>query len=188
MSALLRLENDFKDCVLGNRLDMRGQVVGDARADAEERIHVYVEGYRLRLLEVLQDNFPGLRGLLGDNQFDALGRAYIEAHPSTHASVRWFSRQLAGFLRSTAPYSGHPVLAELAAFEWAQGLAFDAADAPVLDVQALATLPPESWGRVRFGFHASLQRLDLDWNAPKIWQAVDAEEDVPEPAGAGPMA
>jgi hypothetical protein len=181
MSALLKLENDFKDCVLGSTLDMQGQVVGNAKAAADERIHVYVEGYRLRLLEVLQDNFTGLHGLLGDEQFDAMGRAYIDAHPSTHPSVRWFSQHLPEFLRRNEPYSAHPYLAEMAVFEWAQGLAFDAADAEPLDMQALAAVPPESWGQVRFGFHPSLQRLDLDWNVPKIWQALEAEQTPPEP-------
>ena len=188
MSALLKLENDFKDCMLGNTLDMRGQIVSNAKASSEERVHVYVEGYRLRLLEVLQDNFPGLHGFLGDEQFDVLGRAYIDAHPSTHPSVRWFSQHLAAFLRDTEPYSSHPILTEMATFEWAQGLAFDAVDGEPLDMQALAAVPPESWGKVCFGFHPSVQRLDLDWNAPKIWQAVDTEEDAPEPASDGSVA
>ena len=188
MSALVKLENDFKDCMLGGSLEMYGQVAGDALASAEERIQVYVDGYRLRLLEILQDNFTGLDGLLGDEQFDALGRAYIEAHPSTHPSVRWFSRNLAAFLRDSEPYSAHPYLAEMAAFEWAQGLVFDATDRPPLDMQALAAVPPESWGEVRFGLHPSLQRLDLDWNVPKIWQALDAEETPPEAASDGTLA
>lgn len=188
MGALLKLEQDFKDCMLGDNLDMQGQVVGNAQASAAERVHVYVEGYRLRLLEVLQDNFPGLHGLLGDNQFDVMGRAYIDAHPSTHPSVRWFSQHLSGFLRVTAPYSGHAYLAEMAAFEWAQGLAFDAADATPLDMQALATVPPESWGQVRFGFHPSLQRLGLDWNVPKMWQALDVEETPPQPTSTDTVA
>lgn len=182
MNALLKLEHDFKDCVLGNTLDMGSQVVGNAQAGAEERIHVYVEGYRLRLLEVLQDNFPGLHGFLGDEQFDTLGRAYIDAYPSMHPSVRWFSQHLAAFLRGTGPYSAHAYLAEMAAFEWAQGLVFDAADAEPLGLQTLATVPPESWGQVKFGFHPSLRCLDLDWNVPKIWQALDAEEAPPDPA------
>ena len=188
MSALLKLDQDLKACVLGNTLDMQGQVVGNLQASAEDRVHVYVEGYRLRLLEVLQDNFPGLHGLLGDGQVDTLGRAYIDAHPSTHPSVRWFSRQLPAFLRSTDPYAAHPYLAEMAAFEWAQGLAFDAADADPLDMQALTTVPPESWGEVRFSLHPSLQRLDLDWNMPKLWQALDAEQSPPEPARANALA
>lgn len=188
MSALLKLEEDFKDCVLGNTLDMGGQVVGNAQASATERVHVYVEGYRLRLLEVLQDNFPGLHGLLGDAQFDALARSYIDARPSSHPSVRWFGRHLPAFLGDTAPYSAHPHLPELAAFEWAQGLVFDAADATPLEMQALAAVAPDSWARLHFGFHPSLQRLDLVWNVPKIWQALDAEETPPEPASSATTA
>ena len=188
MSALLKLENDFKDCMLSNTLDMGGQVVGDAQASADERINVYVEGYRLRLLEVLQDNFTGLRGLLGDEQFDAMGRAYIDAHPSTHPSVRWFSQHLPAFLRDKEPYSARPYLAEMAAFEWAQSLAFDAADAEALEMQSLATVPPESWGQVLFGFHPSLQRLDLAWNVPKICQALGADETAPAPVSGDALA
>lgn len=188
MAALLRLEQSFKDCILGETLDMQGQVVSDAKASAEERVHVYVEGYRLRLLEVLEDNFPGLYGLLGDEQFDAMGRAYIATHPSTHPSVRWFSRQLPEFLRRTAPYDAHAYLAEMAAFEWAQGLAFDSQDVPALDMQALASVPPEAWGQVRFQFHPSIQRLDLRYNMPKFWQALTAEQEPPTISSDDPSA
>jgi hypothetical protein len=148
MAGLLKLEQSFKDCVLAESLDMQDQVVSNAKASAEERVHVYVEGYRLRLLEVLEDSFPGLHGLLGAEQFDNLGRAYIAANPSTHPSVRWFSQKLPEFLNATEPYSAHPHLAEMAAFEWAQGLAFDSKDVPSLDMQALGEVPPEAWGQV----------------------------------------
>jgi hypothetical protein len=180
MAALLKLEKDFKDCMLGNDLDMRGQVVGNAKASAEERVKVYVDGYRLRLLEVLQDHLEGLHTLIGDEEFDRLGRAYIDAHPSTHPSVRWFSRHMEDFLRGTAPYHADPWLAEMAAFEWAQGLAFDAADDPVLEMAALAAVPPEAWAGLRFGFHASLQRVALAWNVPQAWRAIDAGNAPPE--------
>ena len=173
MGALRNLEESFKDCMLADRLDMQGQVVGDAKASADERVKVYVDGYRLRLLEVLEDNFEGLHTLVGDEAFVRLGRDYIDAHPSRHPSVRWFSRQLPDFLRETAPYSADPWLAEMAAFEWAQGLAFDAADDPVLELAALAAVPPDAWAGLRFGFHASLQRLELAWNVPQAWTAMD---------------
>ncbi|HEY3645125.1 MAG TPA: DNA-binding domain-containing protein [Gammaproteobacteria bacterium] len=188
MAALQELEHAFKDCMLGETLDMRGQVVSNAKASAEERVHVYVEGYRLRLLEVLEDSFPGLHGLLGDEQFGQMGRAYIAAHPSTHPSVRWFCQHLPEFLNSTGPYDAHPHLAEMAAFEWAQGLAFDSADVPPLDMQALATVPPEAWGEVKFQFHPSVQRLDLTSNMPKFWQALTAEEEPPAISSDEPVA
>jgi hypothetical protein len=188
VASLLKLEQSFKDCMLGETLDMQGQVVSNAKASAEERVHVYVEGYRLRLLEVLEDNFPGLHGLLGDEQFDAMGRAYIAANHSTHPSVRWFSQHLPEFLSSTAPYDAHPHLAEMAAFEWAQGLAFDSEDVPPLEMQALATVPPEAWGQVKFQFHPSVQRLDLQSNMPKFWQALTAEQEPPVISSDEPMA
>ncbi len=180
MSALQKLERDFQRCMLGNDLEMAGQVVGDAQASAEERVQVYVEGYRLRLLEVLEDNFDGLHGLVGDEEFDRLGRAYIDAHPSTHPSVRWFSQHLPAFLRETEPYASHPYLAEMAAFEWAQGRVFDAADDAALGMDALAALPPESWADARFTLRAAVQRLNLLWNIPAVWQALEAGDTPPE--------
>ena len=176
MGALQKLESDFQDCMLRNNLDMQGQVVSTPRADAAERVRVYVEAYRLRLLEVLQDNYTGLHGLLGDEQFDQMGRAYIDAHPSTHPSVRWFSRRLESFLRRTEPYTEHPYLAEMAAFEWAQGLTFDATDDPVAGLDLMANVAPESWAGLRFTLHAAVQRVPLRWNVPQVWQALEAGE------------
>lgn len=176
MGALIKLERDFLGCMLEDRLDMAGQVVSTARAGAEERVKIYVEGYRLRLLEVLQDNFTGLHALLGDEDFDHLGRAYIDAHPSTHPSVRWFSQHLARFLQSTPPYDAQPYLAEMAAFEWTQGLVFDAIDAPVAGVQALAAVAPDAWAGLRFQLHPTVHLLTLEWNIPVAWQVLDAGE------------
>ena len=176
MSALQKLELDFQDCMLRHNLDMQGQVVSTARADAAERVRVYVEAYRLRLLEVLQDNYTGLHGLLGDEQFDQMGRAYIDAHPSTHPSVRWFSRHLESFLKRAEPYGEHPYLAEMAAFEWAQGLVFDAADQPIAGLESLASVPPDAWAGLRFALHAAVQRLDMHWNVAQVWQALEAGE------------
>lgn len=176
MGALQKLELDFQECMLRNNLNMQGQVVSTARAGAAERVRVYVEAYRLRLLEVLQDNYTGLHGLLGDEQFDAMGRAYIDAHPSTHPSVRWFSRRLEDFLKYAEPYVEHPYLAEMAAFEWAQGLTFDAADEPVAGLESLASVPPDAWAGLRFTLHPAVQRLALRWNVPQVWQTLEAGE------------
>ena len=180
MSALRKLEQDFQRCMLDNSLEMAGQVVGDGRASAEERVQVYVEGYRLRLMEVLEDNFDGLHGLVGDEEFDRLGRAYIDVHPSSHPSVRWFSQHLPGFLRGTEPYAAHPYLAEMAEFEWTQGCVFDAADDAAIGMEVFAALPPEAWAGARFTLRTAVRRLDLHWNIPAVWQALAAGETPPE--------
>ncbi len=179
--AVAPLERSFQEYVLSAAPGIEAWVVAAAPADPRERLGVYADAYRLRLLEVLCKDYPALRALVGAAQFDRLGRAYIDAHPSDTPSVRWFGRHLAAFLRERAPYARRPVLAELAQFEWRQGEALDAPDAPVLSVDQVASIPAEGWAQMRLVTHPSLRRLDLLWNAPALWEPLHAGQKAPKP-------
>ena len=91
--------------------------------------------------------------------------------------MRWVGDTMSEHLLKVLPQ--HPVAAELARFEWALGLAFDAEDAYVVTVKDLAALPAEIWGNLRFALHPSVQLLDLAWNVIPVWQALDAEKVPP---------
>lgn len=180
--SLRALQADFQGYLLdpGQRA-IAERVAGTARVDADTRLGVYAEAYRLRLLEALDTDFPTLHTLLGDDEFDRMGRAYIDAHPSRHFSIRWFGQGLSEFLRITAPYSEHPALTEMAAFEWTMTLAFDAADDPIVTLDDMTAVPPPAWPEMRFTPHASLHRLDLRWNVPTVWKARAADQDIEPP-------
>ncbi len=156
-------------------------ILGDERADAEERMNLYADAYVVRLVKALEVAFPGLWGLVGDEQFWGLCRDYIAAHPSTFRSIRWFGDKLAEFLFTTPPYDEYPFVGEMAAFEWAQGLVFDAADTKPLSETDLMQVPPEKWGLLTFSFTPAMRLLDLHWNVPAIWQALKRDEEPPEP-------
>jgi len=181
MSELARLQEHFHAYLLYGEPRVTAWVTGTATASAEKRLAVYGHAYRLRLLEVLEGDFPVLKTLLGEIEFKRLGRAYIDAHPSGHPSLRWFGQYLSAFLARTPPYAAQSVLAEMAAFEWAQGEVFDAEDDATLGVEDFAALPPHEWPTMRLTLHPSLRRLDFDWNAPSIWQAVNKDESPPAP-------
>ncbi len=68
------------------------------RASAEDLLSIYYNGYRLCMLEAIADDFPGLKILLGDEGFDALGRDYIAQVRSKHYSIRWYGQGLAAFI------------------------------------------------------------------------------------------
>ena len=180
MSALRQLQEDFQGYLLKLDGRMNPHVLGTAQVGAEERLAIYANAYRLRLLEALGTDYPGLHSVLGDDEFDAMGRAYIAAHPSPYFSLRWFGDRVSEFLRTTEPYSKYPVFAEMAEFEWAKSDAFDAADSQVADVHNMAGIPPDAWPGLRFTPHSSLRRLDLRWNVPVVWKAVDAGQEPPE--------
>lgn len=179
MTSLSKLQSEFQSFLLGRGGDIERLTVGSEELPARQRLGIYADAYRLRLLEALGEDYPGVHGMIGDDAFEALGTAYIDACPSDHPSVRWFGRRLPAFLRDTPPYSEQPVLAEMACFEWAQGEVIDAADSPAAGAADLGALAPETWPGMRIEFQNAVRRLDLAWNVPVLWQAVDEEHESP---------
>lgn len=96
--------------------------------------------------------------------------------------MRWFSQGLPDFLRTSPPYSDHPVLADLATLEKALNDAFDGKDGAVLTLDDFAAFAPEMWNDLTFTAHPTAARLDLVTNAPAIWRALKGEEMPPDAA------
>jgi hypothetical protein len=164
-------------------------IVSTPRVKAPTRLAIYSDAYRLRLLEALRVDFPALHTLAGDAEFERIGRAYLDAHPSGHFSIRYFGRHLAAFLQRDDRWREQPLFAEMADFEWALGLSFDAADSPLIDIADVVSISPGSWPHMRLDPHPSLQRLDLLWNVPGLWKAIDEEQPPQTPvAGDHPLA
>ncbi len=176
MNDILRnLQDCFQAHILEGDQAMLARISPDTKPSAVARLAIYADGYRLRLLEALHSDYPALHTLAGDELFEQIGRAYIDVHPSTHYTIRYFGQHLSAFLTATAPYKDTPALGEMAALEWSLSLAFDAADTAVITVDTLAALPPESWPELRLHFHPSLHRHDFHWNMPELWSAIDAQ-------------
>jgi hypothetical protein len=151
-------------------------------APTAQRVAVYVHGYRARLGEVLSQDFPGLKTLLGEQDFDRLCRSYVEATPSRQYNARWYGSGLAEFIRLSSPWSGNPALAEMARFEWELGLAFDSADDSAIGAAAFQSVPASDWPTMRFQLSRSLRRCVLDWNVAAIRKAIDASDAPSLPA------
>ena len=143
----------------------------------EQRLRIYSDAYRLRLLEVLGNDFPVTKALLGEDGFDAVALDYLDAHPSTHPSLRHFGHAFADWLRQHArrPRGLHA----LARFEWTQGLVFDAADADALTFDAIASLPAYAWPSLRLHLQPPVRMLALPCNAPALVDAHARGEPLP---------
>lgn len=181
MNALPRTQGNFQNYLLRQEGPIVGEIVGDTRLDAAERLEIYASAYRLRLLEALDGDFVALKTHVGPERFEEIARAYIDAHPSDHYSLRHFGRHMADFLAATDPYRNEPLLAELATFDWALTDSFDAADSAVTTVEDMGKIAPDTWPHLVFVPHSSVQRLNLRWNAPAIWKAADKDQPLPSP-------
>ncbi len=168
------LQGAFQAYVLHGAAQI-GERVAPGRLDnAERRLRIYYDAYRLRLIEALANDYETLRAALGEDAFRAAALAYVEANSSQWRNVRWYGARLPDFLRDTAPWSDRIWLSDIARFEWTLTLAFDAADTPSLTFAELAALPPEAWSALAFSLHASVHLLRLSTNAPAMRKAVDA--------------
>lgn len=140
MNPLQSLQSDFQSFLLRGDEAMFARVTGTAKVSAQQRLAVYYDAYRLRLLEALDANYPVLHTWIGDEEFEQLGLAYLDAHPSRHFSIRYFGHRLPEFL-TTEPYCDRRYLSEMAALEWALSEAFDAADDVLVNIEDMARHP-----------------------------------------------
>ncbi|MBT9525525.1 MAG: putative DNA-binding domain-containing protein [Rhizobacter sp.] len=158
---------------------------GMLRGREPSLLRIYQHAYAARLLGALRDNHGVLPRAMGDEAFDALALAYLQAHPSRQPSIRWFGDRLAQFMATRDDLVPHPALIDLARMEWALRTAFDAADAASLSAAALAQLPSPAWPELVLRLHPSVQLLALGWRIEPAWRALqsggDDEPELPEP-------
>ncbi|HEX8224695.1 MAG TPA: DNA-binding domain-containing protein [Allosphingosinicella sp.] len=88
---------------------LRGRIAGNNRLGPEGRFAIYAGGYRSRLLESLQNEFPALRLLVGDTVFELFARSYIAANPPRHFSLYDYGARFADHLEATRPADGGPL-------------------------------------------------------------------------------
>ncbi len=104
------------------------------RLSSFERLEIYNRQYWFRVLASLDEDFPGLRAIIGQRRFDALCKAYLMDCPSESFTLRNLGSRLEWWLR------GHPeqiqpraaLALDMIRLEWAEIEAFDGAAEPVL--------------------------------------------------------
>lgn len=171
MKDLVSLQRSFQRHVYRPSRAMERAVLATPRANAARRLGVYADAYRSRLVEALGNDYPALQALLGETGFSRMMREFVAAHPSRHPNLRWYGAELASFLSRSPRWRRRPLLAELARFEWALGLAFDAADVPPTTAEEVARVPAAGWPGMRLRLHPSVQQFWLRSNAPQVWRA-----------------
>jgi hypothetical protein len=180
MSNLHSLQEKFQNYLLTDKLSLDHLIAGTHKVPVATRLGVYQNAYHSRLLESLAINYPCLKTYIGEDEFHRIGNGYINAHPSSYRSIRWFGDQFPAFILSHH-IDEYPCLAEFAEFEWKMTLAFDAADITPFKMGQMATIPPEAWGSMRFRAHPSLHQMHFFWNTVALWEALANKENCPSP-------
>jgi hypothetical protein len=102
---------DLQRWMVGLVSDAPGEVVFEvdrvvapsATLTPGERLDLYRQSYRIRLLESLRDMHPALRHLLGPELFDAFALDYLAARPPTSYTLFRLDEGFAAHLEATRP-------------------------------------------------------------------------------------
>jgi hypothetical protein len=142
---------------------------GNARLTPVGQVDVYREQFWLRHVASLLEDYPTLEHLLGGAApFEVLCRAFLKAHPPTSFTMRDLGAKMADFVATHPDYAGDRLLADAARTEWAFIEAFDAAEAPPLDVNKLATMPEDAWPNAVLVLQPAMRRLALAYPAHEL--------------------
>ena len=157
-----------------------GIVKPNDRLSSVERLEIYSRSYWFRILSSLNEDFIGLRAVVGDEKFDALAEAYLAENPSRSFTLRNLGSRLESWLRANPRYTHpHEMLAlDMVRLEWADIECFDAPNEPGLKLTEIQDLGEDPLLRLQ----PHIQMLDLNFPVDNLLLQIreENEEDSDE--------
>jgi hypothetical protein len=184
-ASLRELEERMVEAITGSEAAATAaalRITAGPSLDARQRLEIYRFGYRARLVECLDDDYPMLARTLGASVFEQLAHQYIERFPSRSPSLNAFGRRMSELCRvaDLGEYDAlRPFLAELAALEWALVEIIHAKEPPPFDLAALKAIPVERWGTARLRRSDAVRVLHFDYPVNAYYQACRLQNQLP---------
>lgn len=181
---LVELQDDFQRALFDTECKSADWISESAHGlSARDRLDIYYNAYRLRLIDVLLDTFEHTAIYLGDDWFNQLAADYVQSHPSTYKNIGLYGKDFPGFLAKQLPLDKE--VSELALLDWKLRRAFDGADSCVMTLEDLQQLAGEEGFRLQAV--PTLTTCTQHFNSLEIWNAINQDqtpsvvEQLPEP-------
>jgi len=140
-----------------------------------ERLDIYAHMYYARLLEILGDEYPTTRQILGNEAFWKASRRFLERNPSRQRTLNHLSDRFPAFLSRHLPPGGRSGLAtDVARIERAMEDVHDAPQAESLTAAEFTAIGPAQWQYVKLRLVPALRLLDLRFPANEYMNALRA--------------
>jgi hypothetical protein len=151
----------------------------DDGVPAHERIAIYANNSRAAFRNALALTFPVTRRLGGDAWFAGAAGTYRQSHPSHSGDLQHVGERFPAFLAARLAGTAHEVIADVAALEWAWECATTAPDGAPLDIAALAAVPDDRHGDLRFDLQAACRLVASSFPVVDVWEAHRAAGEPP---------
>lgn len=157
-----------------NTREAKALIRPNDRLTSFERLEIYNRQYWFRLYSALEEDFPGLKAVIGSAKFERVMRDYLTDCPSTSFTLRNLGSRLVEWLTAHPDHiAPRVVLAlDMVQLEWAHIEAFDSAAEEPLDPDDGFSLSDDS----RLSLQPHLRVLELHYPVDDLLIALHSEE------------
>lgn len=182
MAALVRRRRSLPgDAAIDD--EVRRHVAGSDRVGPAEQLEIYRQQFWYRHTDSLVEDFPGLAGILDQDDWNHLIFDYLERCVTASFTLRDLGRALPDFVAEQAWLPHRELCHDMARLEWLYVDLFDAADAPPLELARLARLSEDDWQRARIVISPSTALLATRYAVTDHRRAIrTSDERLPVPA------
>jgi len=159
MSALAKIQHDFRDFVLGHGPQNFLRHVKPTGHPREALLDIYYNNVFSTHFRSLANRYPLVLSVVGQTMGRAMALGYIEAGFPCTGSLEDWGGGFISFIQSYEPASIWPYLGDLARYEWAKHIAYCAAEAPLLTPADMSELTVQGQEGPHFHFQKSCQLM-----------------------------
>lgn len=170
VSSWAALQGDFAQALLDPQRAVPDGLVGPDGNASARRFGVYRNNVAAGLIAALQDAYPVVAALVGEDFFRAMALEHARRHPPRTPAMFEYGADFPGFLDTFPPVATLPWLADVARLERAWVEAYHAAEAEPMPPQAVQALPLDDAERLRLRLHPSARLLRSRWPVHRVWR------------------
>lgn len=154
-------------------------IAGSSRLSPAEQLEIYREQFWLRHTSSLVEDFPGLGGILGQQEWEKLAEAYLAQVTPESYTLRDLGFRLPEIIAQASWLPHQALCLDMARLELAYVEVFDAPDTQPLAPERLASIPEESFTEARLVIAPCVRLLSLRYPVADLRRKLRAESDEP---------
>jgi hypothetical protein len=179
MISYLQTLTHFHDAILEkNAAIVRPEIKDNNRVNPHIQLAIYIDGYRLRLMQAIAEDYPAFKKLLGDEEFRRLALQYIEVTPSEHFNLDRYPHSFAEF---AIKESGKSFATDIARLESAIAIVFMEEESEPLDASAIIKLSAETFASMRLTPRTASRLMAFDYPVNTWLEEERADKNPPAP-------
>jgi Putative DNA-binding domain len=132
-------------------------------------------------IKALENAYPVLKALVGEEFFNGLAIFYGKTVPSQAGDLNLFGEGLPAFIRTFAAVAAYPYFADLASLEWALHRAHYADDVVPWSVQQWMETDSTTLLDAHMAIHPACALVSSNYAITRVWQAHQVESEVTLP-------